>query len=1692
MHKLSRKFALSMLFAMLVQISSPYLYLTSTLVFAESNDETTTSQSVTPETSSSSSSAEAEPAPVIVESVTTSSAAASEETSSSSSASSSSESASSSSSSSATAESTDTPATEPAPEGRVSSSSYDAANKEFTVSPVELGVTYIFPGNKLVKIRFAELPTNPGYLKIKEITLNSEQREKLDSVSSKAYEFTSDMKDGSFTYEITLPKGKARDAEVKYAENLSGLNNPKSEESSVRDNVVVFTADHFTIFVVTDDQATTSGGAWDDYAGQGSSYDVSNGVHYPFFTTATGDITWGFTGLGLSNYDVYISWSTHPNRTQSAEYTVNYVGGSQAFTVNQELLADQTTVGGSGEFSGWYKLNGPLAGGQFQLDATSTLVLPTKDNASGTEYVIGDEVILANAVDNGSFIGSPKYVRENNATDVSAEVHVNTLVEDVRFYLDGVGPVAGTYINAVNASLDRWRLLTAVAAGEYTVTAEVQIAGTWYALAGSSTLYSLDIPSFEYISPSSDPQFFRPTDNPVRVKVDDEFNQFESIALRVYDYSAGVRGALLFTYTINRAECNLTQAGNYVLCDINDSLAWANLAEGRYDIDAQSDTLANNGVRYTHANSDSLPFYVDATAPLLNSFNITTVLTSPYTVYSTQIAVTANATDTAPGEVKHVEFYMRTPRSSDGACVDADSAGPIIKLTNNAKDGDDTYINTFDTSDLNGDYCLFAKAEDLAASHSVASNIKVTIDNVAPVVEITNPADNTVVSGTVAIRGSYTDVNPLRYYTVVRNSGNVNVAGPGTVNIGAGFTDQLLFNWNTTLVPDGTYTVRLEARDAAGNRDNAAGSQDVHTVIVDNTDPVVTNVKMFVNSVETTWVKAGDSVTWRYTITEANGIDTAASDILSGNVANPAAQEITSGGLTSCTNIAPSTYECDYTFTMPAQYVDTTNITTVTDDQITGGTVTDSVGNESAAIPDLTYTYYIPGAIQGRKYRDLDMNGNFDAVEQVNANRLNNWTIRLYNNSWTELDTGITGDDASNFSPVGRGQYRFGNLLPGTYYVCEDLKAGWQQFEPSSTSAGSIANTVAANGTYCRTITFDNNGGTMGAENFGNIDLAKIQGRKIYDVNGNGSLADETITDALRLDGWTINLYDSSWNPVATTTTGTLAKGQYTFDNLIPANYYVCEVSQAGWLQTYPYDSAMLEDNAGAVVQAGIGIQNDSGVAGEAGFCWDIRVEHGETQPWARFGNVEAATVTFTKNVVDELPTDIADATTFQINMTGVGTQTFAEGSSTTFVNLLPGTYSFTEIITDPAKYNLLYCMNGQVDAVGEVTVAAGEDVTIDCTNELVELPDVEVTPASDTIVENTDLLLTALIINDGTGPTYTLEWKCIRQSDGATVQGITTDPTKTVNFANTGTFKCTVTITDANGDKDSATATITVTSAVVDLDPQVVLFGTAPATNNGQINVTANTSFNVIASLSQAGNPGYTYQFGGVCTGSSNTGSTSFASNALSLAAGTYTCTVLVTDTDGDTDSASVTINVSGTGGGIGDSGDDDGSVQGETDGEIEEPTETPTTPPTDSTGQTCTTTVAVFGYIYVDMNKDSGVDSGDKRLGGLTVNIFNTLGVFVTSATTDNTGYWEKQLCPGDYRFDLVSSNLPSDAQVLGASSRTENVTGNDQVDFVFNQVASQTTDLSTFFPWLLLLLLAIFAGGIYAYARNNQRER
>ena len=154
--------------------------------------------------------------------------------------------------------------------------SLDSTTDQTTV-PVQLGREYRYR-NTSVSVVFTKLPDSPGTLTISEVKLTPEQMEELGAFSDTAYDITSSMVDGTFTYNLTLPLpegAKDRPIEVVSGEtvdevttNAEVVDEPKEIKS---ETITISGLDHFTVFVLVNNVVGDDGDS-------STSDDIANGV----------------------------------------------------------------------------------------------------------------------------------------------------------------------------------------------------------------------------------------------------------------------------------------------------------------------------------------------------------------------------------------------------------------------------------------------------------------------------------------------------------------------------------------------------------------------------------------------------------------------------------------------------------------------------------------------------------------------------------------------------------------------------------------------------------------------------------------------------------------------------------------------------------------------------------------------------------------------------------------------------------------------------------------------------------------------------------------------------------------------------------------------------------------------------------------------------------------------------------------------------------------------------------------------------------------------------------------------------------------------------------------------------------------------------------------------------------------------
>ncbi|HEY6565605.1 MAG TPA: SdrD B-like domain-containing protein, partial [Pirellulaceae bacterium] len=177
------------------------------------------------------------------------------------------------------------------------------------------------------------------------------------------------------------------------------------------------------------------------------------------------------------------------------------------------------------------------------------------------------------------------------------------------------------------------------------------------------------------------------------------------------------------------------------------------------------------------------------------------------------------------------------------------------------------------------------------------------------------------------------------------------------------------------------------------------------------------------------------------------------------------------------------------------------------------------------------------GEVRGFKYHDLDGDGTRDAGEPF----LVGWQITIQD---AQANTQMTMTDA-----VGR--YSFSNLSPGPYTVTETIPLGWVQSQPGINAGYSHSVVVGY-------------GEVVGNLDFGNVQLARVEGSKWEDLDGDGV---RDPGEPAPSQPFQLRLTDSQGNQLFTTTN---AQGDFTFAGLYPGQYSLSEILPVNWAQTYP------------------------------------------------------------------------------------------------------------------------------------------------------------------------------------------------------------------------------------------------------------------------------------------------------------------------------------------------------------------------------------------------------------------------------------------------------------------------------------------------------------------------------------------
>jgi LPXTG-motif cell wall-anchored protein len=325
-------------------------------------------------------------------------------------------------------------------------------DKATTNDSVEKDVTYVAPQNDQVTVTFTKLPENPGTLSIEEITLTDEQINSIHALSDKAYDITSSMEDGTFEFNLTLPKPKdKKDVQVIFAENISSLEEAgviSEDNTKIKTDEVKISSDHFTIYVVTDSgfksPTANSNSGW-DHPERGYTSDNNRAVansgndivqYYNFnFSAIPSNATINGIEVQVEGYssrtnqtnrqaDISLSWNNGDNYTTGSGVKTTNMPESSYTNTNEA----SRTFGGSNDTWNrtWSSSDFTNANFRLKLDATN-------DSADLNIDSVQVKIHYTTSVDNsGTLVVNKIVVNDNGGTAV---------VSDFSFSVNGESPI---------------------------------------------------------------------------------------------------------------------------------------------------------------------------------------------------------------------------------------------------------------------------------------------------------------------------------------------------------------------------------------------------------------------------------------------------------------------------------------------------------------------------------------------------------------------------------------------------------------------------------------------------------------------------------------------------------------------------------------------------------------------------------------------------------------------------------------------------------------------------------------------------------------------------------------------------------------------------------------------------------------------------------------------------------------------------------------------------------------------------------------------------------------------------------------------------------------------------------------------------------------------------------------------------
>ncbi len=1085
-----------------------------------------------------------------------------------------------------------------------------------TSNVVVVGEIYIAPQNSFVSITFTKLPENPSKLTITELTLTGEEIETTGATGNKAYDITTDMVNGTFEYDLTLPSN-GTDEKIMYGENRGDLiNNPKEVTGTVIDNgpsIQVKGLDHFSVYVVTTPESIST------KLDNSDKLDSLSRSGTPVLPVANPPLAQA-CGLDISLVMDNSRSITATQRTQMKD----------ALTAFTSQLAGTPT-----QFSVTIFGNGATLAQPFTSDISLVNAainsLPASPTGEYTNWEAGLQVAGA------SFSGGtdkPNLIIFATDGDPTASTAGSSGPVNETGYTTHLPPA----IAAANSiKLGGTRIL-ALGIGNPTVSRLQAISGD---LIDTGDVLTSDVITSSFDELAEDLATFAKQTCGGTITINKYYDQV----------GESYRGGAGWTFNI---------AGTTKTTDTNGQTESVKVDAGTYSV---TETSVLSGYSYDSAACYKKGDIADVPVGQTISDGVGNIQ-----VGDDDIIYCNFVNKTIPGSITILKSAQ--PKDAQDFTFTTTGLSQATFTLDDDNNADNTYNNSITFSDIKpGTYTVTEnitsgwKLTSISCSEGATvdlQNRKVSI-TITPDLHVSCTFNNTQETGKIIV-DKVTDPRGSKQNFIFTTTGpNYN-----------GFTLSDMSAPNEQVLQAGTYSVTETLPEGWHQSDVTCISTYGHTETANNLQ-----------------LNAGETITCTFTNTKNASISgikwldkdaDGKKDHKESGIANWKIYLRNSSNTRTLNEVRTST-NGNYVFknVQPGKYYVCEEKKAVyyqsypqNGSQYKGLYCYEVILQAGQSVKNQDFGNYQYGKITGVKFEDKDGDGNRDKWDRGIAN----WSIFLDKNNNGKYDHGIDILVKTNM----HGEYKFDNLVPGTYKVCEIQQSGWIKTFPKTNS-------------LCHSSIKITSGGTQVID-FGNFELGSITGIKFEDKDGDGVFdLGET-----PLKGWKIYIDENNngrWD-YGEKYEVTNSLGRYSFTGLKAGTYIVREVNQSGWTQTTADPES-------------------------------ITIKSGTHKLFVNFGNFKDATIKVFKNVVDINSREVKDSHEFTVSLNDENFRTISEKISVMYKVSGPGPFTITEI--EDGDYESLGCYLPYGVLATDIKVKSGQTYKVTCTNKQ--------KPASITIIKD-------------------------------------------------------------------------------------------------------------------------------------------------------------------------------------------------------------------------------------------------------------------------------------------------------------------------------------------------------------------